>query len=60
MTASIIGSMPFLISLMLYLISPDYISLLWSDQLGKMIMAGGLSWMSIGVFIMKQMISFEI
>jgi tight adherence protein B len=60
MTATIIGSMPFLISLMIYAISPDYISLLWTDPLGKKIFYGGLLWMSTGVFIMKQMISFQI
>ncbi|HZT51379.1 MAG TPA: type II secretion system F family protein [Stellaceae bacterium] len=60
MTAGIIGSMPFLISLMIYLINPDYISLLWTDGTGKKILYGGLAWMGIGVFIMKQMIAFEI
>ena len=60
MTAAIIGSMPFLISLMIYLINPEYISLLWTDHTGKKILYGGLAWMGIGVFIMKQMISFEI
>jgi len=60
MTATIIGSMPFLISLMIYAINPAYISLLWTDPLGKKIFYGGLAWMSTGVFIMKQMISFEV
>jgi tight adherence protein B len=60
MTATIIGSMPFLISGMIYLINPDYISLLWTDTTGQKIFYGGLAWMSIGVFLMKQMISFEI
>lgn len=60
MTAMIIGSMPFLISLMIYLINPEYISLLWTDHTGKKILYGGLAWMGLGVFIMKQMISFEI
>jgi tight adherence protein B len=60
MTAGIIGSMPFLISLMIYLINPDYISLLWTDHTGKKILYGGLAWMGLGVFIMKQMIAFDI
>ncbi|HUK58464.1 MAG TPA: type II secretion system F family protein [Stellaceae bacterium] len=60
MTATIIGSMPFLISLMIYLINPGYISLLWTDPTGQKIFYGGLTWMGIGVFLMKQMISFEI
>jgi tight adherence protein B len=60
MTATIIGSMPFLISGMIYLINPDYISLLWTDHTGKKIFYGGLAWMTTGVLIMRQMISFEI
>jgi tight adherence protein B len=60
MTATIIGSMPFLISAMIYLINPEYISLLWTDTTGQKIFYGGLGWMGIGVFLMKQMISFEI
>ncbi len=60
MTATIIGSMPFLISGMIYLINPDYISLLWTDHTGKKIFYGGLGWMTTGVMIMRQMISFEI
>ncbi|HYM31464.1 MAG TPA: type II secretion system F family protein [Candidatus Cybelea sp.] len=60
MTATIIGSMPFLISLIIYVINPEYISLLWTDPMGKRIFYGGLGWMSTGVFIMRQMITFEI
>lgn len=59
MTASIIGSMPFLLSLAIYALNPAYISLLWTDPLGKMILYGGLAWMGLGLFIMKKMISFE-
>jgi tight adherence protein B len=60
MTASIIGIMPFLVSLAIYLLNPEYIMLLWTDPLGNVILFGGLTWMGLGVFIMKQMISFEI
>ena len=61
MTATIIGSMPFLISM------PDLSSSIPTTSrccgrpsAGKKIFYGGLAWMSFGVFIMKQMISFEI
>ena len=60
MTASIIGCMPFLVSLAIYLLNPAYIMLLWTDPLGNVILYGGLTWMGIGLFIMKQMVSFEI
>lgn len=60
LTASIIGSLPFLVSLGIYALNPGYMSMLWTDPLGKVILYGGLSWMGIGVFVMKQMVSFEI
>ncbi len=60
LTASIIGVMPFLVSLAIYLLNPAYIMLLWTEPLGNVILFGGLIWMSIGVFVMKQMVSFEI
>ena len=60
MTASIIGALPFIVSLIIYALNPAYISLLWRDPLGNVILYGGLLWMAIGLFIMKQMVSFEI
>jgi len=60
LTATIIGALPFLISLVIYAINPGYILLLWTDPLGNVILYGGLLWMAIGMFIMKQMISFEV
>lgn len=59
-SAGIIGSLPFLMTGLLYLVSPDYITPLFTDNLGQMLILGGLAWMSIGVFIMKQMINFEV
>lgn len=60
MTASIIGCLPFLISLAIYALNPGYISLLWTHPLGNVMLYGGLLWMAIGVFVMKQLVSFEI
>lgn len=60
MTASIIGCLPFLLSLVIYALNPNYILLLWTDPIGNVILYGGLTWMAIGIFIMKQMVSFEV
>jgi tight adherence protein B len=59
-SAGIIGSLPFLMTALLYLVSPEYISPLFTDSLGQTLIGGGLAWMSIGVFIMKQMVNFEV
>jgi tight adherence protein B len=58
-SASIIGSLPVAVGILVYLTSPDYISLLWTNETGRFMMAGCAVWMSIGVFVMKQMINFD-
>ena len=40
--------------LLVYLTSPDYIELLWTDRLGRIMLAGCAVWMVIGVIVMKQ------
>lgn len=59
-TAGIIGAMPFLIMAIISVIDPDYISLLFTDPLGKKILVGGAIWMMLGVLIMRKMVSFQI
>jgi len=58
-SASIIGSLPIAVGCLVYLTSPDYIELLWLTDLGRMMIAGSAVWMSIGIFVMKQMINFD-
>jgi tight adherence protein B len=60
MTAAIIGSLPFILSGLIYLINPGYIGLLFVDPIGKKLVVGGAVWMGIGIFVMKKMISFKI
>jgi tight adherence protein B len=58
-SAVIIGSLPIAVGALVYLTSPDYISLLWTTDLGRIMMVGCAMWMSVGVFVMKQMINFD-
>jgi len=60
MTASIIGSLPFLLSGLIYLLNPTYMALLFVDPLGRKLLVGGLVWMGMGVFTMKKMVAFKI
>jgi tight adherence protein B len=59
-SGGIIAALPFVVTSITYLTSPDYISLLWTTDIGKMALAGSALWMSIGVFTMKKMINFDI
>jgi tight adherence protein B len=58
-SASIIACLPFGVGGITSLTSPDYISLLWTTDIGKIALVGAAIWMSIGVFTIKKMIAFE-
>lgn len=59
-SAAIIGTLPFCVGFLTYLSSPEYISLLWTTDSGKLALMAGALWMSIGVFVMKKMINFNV
>ncbi len=58
-SASIIGALPIAVMAVVYLTSPDYITLLWTDRRGQMMLAASAVWMSMGIFVMKKMINFD-
>ncbi len=58
-SAAIIGSLPPLVMLMVYLTTPNYISLLWTHPTGQLMLVGCVVWMSIGILVMKKMINFD-
>jgi tight adherence protein B len=58
-SAAIIGSLPPIEMVLVYLTTPAYISLLWTTSTGQVMLVGCLLWMSIGVFVMKKMINFD-
>ncbi|WEX75057.1 type II secretion system F family protein [Sinorhizobium numidicum] len=58
-SAGIIGALPFFVAGAVYLTSPDYIALLFTTLIGKIVLGGCALWMSIGTFIMRKMINFD-
>jgi tight adherence protein B len=58
-SAGIIGALPPMVMLLVYLTTPDYISLLWTHPTGQLMLVGCLVWMSAGIGIMKKMINFD-
>jgi tight adherence protein B len=58
-SATIIGALPPLVMLLVYLTTPDYISLLWTHPTGRLMLAGCVVWMTAGVLVMKKMINFD-
>eukprot|EP00435_Cladocopium_sp_Y103_P077520 s1_g1259.t1 len=58
-SAGIIGALPPGVMLLIYLTTPEYISLLFTTTAGNMIIVGGLLWMGIGMLVMRKMINFN-
>ena len=58
-SAGIIGALPIAVMLLVYITSPQYIELLWTAPLGRLMLAASGLWMSIGVFVMRRMINFD-
>ncbi|MFQ5626828.1 MAG: type II secretion system F family protein [Methyloligellaceae bacterium] len=58
-SAAIIGSLPLGVMAALAVMTPDYVMLLWTEQLGKMMLIASGIWMLIGVLVMRKMINFD-
>ena len=58
-SGGIIGSLPIIVAGLVYLTTPDYISLLFTDSTGNIILVVAGFWMSVGIFVMRQMINFD-
>jgi len=59
-SAMIIGALPFVVGGGIYFINKDYVSILYTDPTGKMLLAGAAIWMGLGVLVMKIMINFKV
>jgi tight adherence protein B len=59
-SATIIGSLPFIIMGALLLLNPNYLNPLFETDLGNMMLIGSGVWMTMGVLVMRKMINFEI
>ena len=58
-SAGIIGVLPLAVMLIVYITSPTYISLLWTEPFGRVMLAVSLAWMLVGIMSMKKMINFD-
>jgi tight adherence protein B len=58
-SAAIIGALPIAVMILVYMTSPQYISLLFTNPTGHIMLAGSAVWMTMGVLVMKKMINFD-
>jgi len=59
-SAMILGSLPFIMFCIIYLMNPDYESMLFTDPRGRIMLAVGLGAMGSGILVMARMVRFEI
>ncbi|TCP60910.1 tight adherence protein B [Rhodovulum bhavnagarense] len=58
-SATIIGVLPFLLTVAIILLNPGYIGVFLETGLGMALAAGALAWIGIGVMVMRRMIRFD-
>jgi tight adherence protein B len=58
-SAGIIGSLPPVVMILVFITTPDYIALLWTNSMGQLMLVACAVWMSMGVMVMKKMINFD-
>ena len=58
-SGGIIAALPVVVSFLVYLTSPDYIGMLFSEPTGNVVLVCSAVWMLIGVFAMRKMIQFD-
>lgn len=59
-SAAIIGALPFIVAFLVYLSSPNYLMPLFTTSVGHLILGVSAVWMSIGIFVMRKMMNFEV
>jgi tight adherence protein B len=58
-SAGIIGSLPPAVMGLVWLTTPAYINLLFSEKAGNLLLGGCLLWMGTGILVMRKMINFK-
>ncbi|HWU54016.1 MAG TPA: type II secretion system F family protein, partial [Rhizomicrobium sp.] len=58
-SAMIIGSLPPGVMAIVYITTPAYISKLFTERAGNLMLAGCVIWMSMGIMVMRKMINFK-
>jgi tight adherence protein B len=59
-SAMIIGALPFLMTGVLSVADPGYLSVLFTEHLGNLLLGGGVTSMTLGTLVMAKMVRFDI
>lgn len=58
-SAMIIGSLPFIVMILVYMVRPAYMAILFTTPQGNLILLAAGVMMSMGIFIMRSMVNFK-
>jgi len=58
-SAGIIGSLPPVVMTLVSVTTPSYMGLMFTDFRGQIMLLCGATWMALGIFVMKRMVSFK-
>jgi tight adherence protein B len=59
-SAYIIGSLPFIMAVLIHLTNENYLQPLWLDPRGHLAVMAGLLWFAMGAGVMYKMVRFEV
>jgi tight adherence protein B len=58
-SAMVLASLPFAVTTMVYVTTPQYISILFTTKVGTFLIGCAGLWMSFGILVMRKMINFK-
>ena len=58
-SAAVLGGLPFVVTLMVYFTTPNYIAILWTTRAGQFLLCSAAVWMLFGILVMRKMINFK-
>jgi tight adherence protein B len=58
-SAGVLGALPFIVMMMVYMTTPNYIAILWTAKMGQFLLLVAAVWMTMGILVMRKMINFK-
>lgn len=60
LSAWILTCLPFALALVIYLVNPEFLSVLFTDSAGPVLIGGALTMMVVGIFVMSRIIKIRV
>jgi len=60
LSAIVLLVLPFLVASAIYFVNPEYMSLLYTDPIGRILLTTGLMAMTVGTLVIRRMVNFKV